>query len=184
MKYFIETFDLEPSHDTVDQIVGSLIHTPGERWGLVFTRRHLKNILCKTFGCCTDSGSDQKFGDRAFLGQMIISSEGDDLLISFDKRTALQDTVLEDYLIKRWAFHNDHLTVEEINGKLVMSDKGVPNKKDSEDWSVPDMLMIPLSKTTLEFDIADNVSVNCSNFLGIQLRKISLSLQNLAPHWK
>jgi hypothetical protein len=184
MKYFIDTFDLESSPDTVDQIVGSLIYTLGKQWGIVFTRRHLENILCKTFRCCTDSGSDHKFCDLAFFGQMMITTQGDDLSISFDERTGLPDTVVEDYLIKRWAFVNDHLTVEEIIGKLGMSDKGVPTKKESEDWSVPDLLMYPRSKTTLEFEIDDNVSVTCSQFLGIQLRKVSISLSKLPPHWK
>jgi hypothetical protein len=58
--------------------------------------------------------------------------------------TGLQDILVDNYLITKWAFGNTLILVEEIIGKLGMSDKGVPMAKEMQDWVVPDALMFGL----------------------------------------
>jgi hypothetical protein len=84
---------------------------------------------------------------------------------------------VEDYLITKWAFGNTLISVEEIIGKLGMSDKGVPTAKETQDWSVPDALMFGRAKTMVDFDLGHRVDVRCQKYLQNQLRMISKKLR-------
>ncbi len=98
------------------------------------------------------------------------------LRISFPSNEAAEDSLVGLYLVGRWAFDNSLLTVDEIIGKLGISDKGVPTNKEANDWSVPDSLMFGRAKTTLEYDIGHRVPVTCSQFLHQTFLDISRSL--------
>jgi hypothetical protein len=72
---------------------------------------------------------------------------------------------VDDYLVRRWAYENTLLSVDEMIGKLGMSDKGVPSSKEASDWSVPDALMFARAKTEVDFDTGHQVHVTCAPFL-------------------
>jgi hypothetical protein len=108
---------------------------------------------------------------------MLFTSEGDGLRVSFPSNSESEDTLVETYLVQRWAFDNTLLSVEEIIGKLGMSDKGVPSNKEASDWSVPDALMLGRAKTELEFDTGHQVQVTCAPFLRSTFHKISRCLR-------
>jgi hypothetical protein len=72
---------------------------------------------------------------------MFFTCEGKGLRISFPLDTGLPDTVVDDYLVTKWAFGNTLLWVEDIIGTLGMLDKGVATSKEAEKWTVPVALM-------------------------------------------
>ncbi len=65
---------------------------------------------------------------------MLFTSEGDRLRVSFPSNDAAEDSLVELYLVQQWAFDNMLLPVDEIIGKLGISEKGVPTKKEANDW--------------------------------------------------
>jgi hypothetical protein len=83
----------------------------------------------------------ERFCNLAFWGQMVITCEGDGLRVSFLLNDKFEETVVDNFLVTKWAFGNTRLSLEEMNGKLGMSDKGVPTAKEASDWSAPDELM-------------------------------------------
>jgi hypothetical protein len=107
---------------------------------------------------------------------MLFTCEGDRLRVSFPSNNAAEDSLVELYLVQQWAFDNTLLPVDEIIGKLGISDKGVPTSKESANWSVPNALMFGRAKTTLDYDIGHRVPVSCAPFLRQSLQAISRSL--------
>ncbi len=83
---------------------------------------------------------------------------------------------MELYLVQQWAFDNTLLPVDEIIGKLGISEKGVPTNKEANNWSVPHALMFARAKTTLDYDIGHRVPVSCAPFLRQSLQAIYRSL--------
>jgi hypothetical protein len=81
------------------------------------------------------------------------------------------------YLVKKWAFQNTMLLVEDIVAKLGIADKGVPTAKESSAWSVPEALMFGPAKTNLDFEVAHKVPVTCGSYLWTSLQYISRSLR-------
>jgi hypothetical protein len=71
---------------------------------------------------------------------------------------------VDNYLITQWSFKNTLLSVKELNGKLGMSDKGVPTTKESLNWSVPCSVLYPRPPTQVDFDLGHKVVVSCSSF--------------------
>jgi hypothetical protein len=123
------------------------------------------------------SNLDKTFCDLVFpAGQMLFTSKGDELRISFRFNTEAEDTLVEDCLIQKWAFDNTLLSVEDMIGKLGMSDNGVPIAKEASDWSVPDALMFGRARTKVHFDIGHQVEVTCARFLQCNYCKRSLNL--------
>ena len=62
---------------------------------------------------------------------MLFTSEGAGLQVSFPSNPESEDILVDDYLVQRWAFDNTLLLVEEMIGKVGMSDKGVPSTKEA-----------------------------------------------------
>lgn len=177
MRWFLGEFEIPSGPESLDQITESLRHALEYRFGILFSRRTIENILCKVYRNRTKSTSDARFCDLAFLGQIQVTCEGDGLRISFDPRTGLQDTFVDDYLITRWAFGNTLLSVEEMNGRLGTSLRGVPSATEASVWSVPDPMMFPRSQTTLDFDIGDKVEVSCDRLLRTNFERVSQKLR-------
>jgi hypothetical protein len=177
MKWFLEYFNLPSCPDTLEQIMENLRSTLSSRYGVPFTRRKLENILCKVYRNRTGSTSDQKYYDLAFLGQMLFECEGDALRISYLSGSEFHSTLVDDFLVSKWSFQNTLLTVEDILGRLGMSDKGVPTSKEASNWSVPDSLMFGRSKTTVEFDISHRVVASCNELFRFNLEKICSKLR-------
>jgi hypothetical protein len=63
-------------------------------------------------------------------------------------------------------------------GKIGMSDKGVPNSKETSNWSMPDDLMFGRAHTKVDFDMDIKVEVQCRSFLCSHLKMISYNLQS------
>jgi hypothetical protein len=177
MKWFSSKFDLPTGPDTLEQISESLRHALSTLTGLQFSLRIVENVLCKVYRNRTLSRADALFCDLAFWGQTIYSSEGDWIRVSFPDETGLEDIVVKECLISKWAFGNTLLTVDEMIGKLGMSDKGVPTPKEAQNWSVPDALMFGRAKTGVDFDIGHRVVVTCGSFFAGQLRLVSKKLR-------
>jgi hypothetical protein len=175
-KWFLEKFNLPSNIETVEQITENLRHALSTRYGITVTRRTGENILCKIYRLRTESTSDSSFFDLAFKGQMLFQSEGDGLRISFPK-DELEDIIVDDYLIKRWSYGNTVLTVDEIIGKIGMSDRGVPTAMEAKNWSVPDDLMFGRASTSVDFDMANEVEVTCDVLLRYHLKMISEKLK-------
>jgi hypothetical protein len=178
MQWFFGEFNLPTGPDSVDQITDSLRHLLRFLNGTPFSRRTIENILCKVYRNRTESTSDARFCDLAFRGQMLFSCEGNYLRVSFDAKTGLQDMLIDEYLVTKWAFGNTLLTVEEMNAKIGMADKGVPNAAESSNWTVPYPMMYPRSKTTLDFDIGHKVEVGCSHMLKANVDRVSQKLRS------
>jgi hypothetical protein len=177
MKWFLSKFDLPNGADTLDQITETLRHALSTRYQFPFSRRMVENILCKVYRIATESNSDNRFCDLAFAGQMLFKTESKGLRVSFPLASGLQDTLVDDYLITKWAFGNTIISVEEIIGKLGMSDKGVPTAKESKNWSVPYALMFARSRTRIDFDIGHRVEVGCQKYFQFHFQKISKKLR-------
>jgi hypothetical protein len=138
MKCFLEKFELASSADTIEQITENLLHALSSCYGIAFSRRMVENVLCKVFRNRTGSNSNRLFCDLAFEGQMLFKCEGDGLRVFFPSNGEAEDTLVEDYLIRKWAFGNTILLVEDVIGKLGMSENSVPTPKETGNWSVPD----------------------------------------------
>jgi hypothetical protein len=95
---------------------------------------------------------------------MLYTCEGKGLRISFPKNMEFEDTLVDDYLVTKWSFGNTLLSVEDIDGKLGMSDKGVPTPKEASSWSMLDDLMMGWAHTILDFDIGHKVEARCISF--------------------
>ncbi len=108
---------------------------------------------------------------------MLFTCEDGKTRVSVDAQTGLENILVEKFLVTTWAFGNTLLPVDEINGKLGISDKGVPNAKEAASWTVPGSLMFPRSKTKLDFDIGRKVEVTCNRFLQSQFEQISERLR-------
>mgnify|MGYP000388264796 CR=1 FL=1 len=176
IQWFLEYFTLPSCPDTLEQIMENLRSTLSSRYGVLFTRRKLENILCKVYRNRTGSTSDQKYYDLAFLGQIFFDCKGDALHILFLSGSEFHNTLVDDFLVTKWWFGNTLLTVEDIVGKLRMSNKGVPTSKEASNWSVPDSLMFGRSKTTVEFDISHRVVASCNELFRFNLEKICSKL--------
>jgi hypothetical protein len=122
--------------------------------------------------------SDQQFCDLAFKGQMLFTCEGDGLHILFPSNREADDTLVDNYLVKKWAFGNTILLVEDINGKLGMSEKVVPTPKEASNWSVPGALIFVWARTKVEFDLVHRVKMTCTGYLLHNLKNISKELRN------
>jgi hypothetical protein len=177
MQWFFEKFELPSSSDTVEQITENLRHALSTRYGIFVSRRKVENVLCKHYRMRTDSRSDARFCDLAFKGQMLFECEGEGLRITYPSTTNFEDCFVEDYLVTKWTFGNTLLSVEDINGKLGMSDKGVPTSKEASDWTVPDGLMVGRAHTKVEFDICHKIEVKCTNFFRMHLQKVANKLR-------
>jgi hypothetical protein len=86
-------------------------------------------------------------------------------------------TLVDDFLVKKWSFGNTLLTVEDIVGKLGMSDKGVPTPKEASSWPVPESLMFGRAKTMVEFEIGHRVVSTCNELFRFSLEKICSKLR-------
>lgn len=177
MKWFLNRFNLPSGPDTMEQITETIKHALGSCYGVPFSRRKVENVLCKVYRNRTDSTSDKRFCDLVFPGQSIYSCDGDGLRVSIPNESEQEDTFIEDYLVTKWAFANTSITVEEMNGKLGMSDKGVPTPKEAENWSVPDDLMYGRARTEIELDIGHKVKVTCATLFKSTFRKVSSKLR-------
>jgi hypothetical protein len=173
----LEEFNLPSGSDTLEQITENLRHALTCRYGVPFTRRIVENILCKVYRNRTDSRSDRLFCDLAFMGQMLFACEGDGLLLTFLVGTEYQHTVVEDFLVKKWSFGNNLLTVEEVVGKLGMSNQGVPTPQESSSWSVPESLMFGRATTKVEFKICHGVVSTCDETFRFNLERICSQLR-------
>jgi hypothetical protein len=110
---------------------------------------------------------------------MLFKCEGDGLRVFFpSSQGEAEDTLIEDFLIKKWAFGNTNLSVEEIIGKLGMSESGVPTLLETVNWTVSNDLMIGRAWTKVNFELSHRVAVSCTGFLLHNLRKISNGLRN------
>ncbi len=176
MQWFLSRFKLPATADSMEQITETVRHALSTRYQIPFSRRKVENVLCKVYRTRSGSHSDKKFCDLVFPGQMLFTCEGDRLRVSFPSNAAAEDTLVELYLVQQWAFDNTLLSVEDIIGKLGISDKGVPTNKEASDWLVPSALMFGRAKTKLDFDIGHQVPVSCPAFLRKSLRMISRSL--------
>jgi hypothetical protein len=105
--------------------------------------------------------------------------EGGELRVAYPSETKLEDTLVEDYLVKKWAFQNTLLLIKEMIRKLGMLDKGIPTPKEAINWSVPDDLMFCWAKTKVEFDIGHNVEVMCGAFFCFHLQEAFKAVQRL-----
>ncbi len=179
MKWFLEKFHLPSNAETLEQITENLRHALTRRFGIPFTRRIIENVLCKVYRNRIESTSDQRFCDLAFWGQMIFTCEGDGLRISLPSKSNREadDTLVEDFLVKKWSFGNTILSVEDINGKLGMSEKGVPTPKEASNWSVPYALIFGRAQTKVGFDLNHKVEMTCTGFLLHNLQNISKELR-------
>ncbi len=108
---------------------------------------------------------------------MLFRCEGDGLQISFPTEE-FEDVLVDDYLVKKWAYGNTLLSVEEMIGKIGLSDKGVPTSKEASNWSVPDDLMFGRASTKVDFDMANKVEVTCGYFFRFHLKLVPV-LNNL-----
>jgi hypothetical protein len=178
MKWFLDKFDLPSNAETIDQITENLRHALSSRYGITFTRRMVENVLCKVFRNRTGSISDRLFWDLAFNGQMLFKCEGDGLRVFFPSHGEPEDTLIENFLIKKWAFGKTNLSVEEIIGKLGMSESGVPTLLETVNWTVSDDLMFGRARTKVDFELSHRVAVSCTGFLLHNLGKIANGLRN------
>jgi hypothetical protein len=176
MQWFLGKFKLKATVDLLEQITETIRHALSSRYQIPFSRRKVENLLCKVHQRQSGSLSDKKFCVLIFPGQMLFTCEGNMLRVSFPSNEAAKDSLVELYLVQRWAFDDSMLTVDEIIGKLGISDRGVPTRKEANDWSVPDSLMFGRAKTTLDYNIGHRVPVTCSRFLRQTLLDISCSL--------
>jgi hypothetical protein len=115
----------------------------------------------------TDSTSYKWFCDLFFKGQMLYTCKGSGLRTIYPQNTELEDTLVDDYLVKKWPLGNTLLLVEDSNGKLGIADKGVPTPKEASIWSVPEDLMKGWAHTAVEFDILHKVEARCVSFFPI-----------------
>ena len=134
MQWFLGKFKLPATVDSMEQITETIRHALSSRYQIPFSRRKVENILCKVYRTPSGSLSDKKFCNLIFPGQMLFTSEGDRLRVSFPSNDAAEDSLVELYLVQQWAFDNMLLPVDEIIGKLGISEKGVPTKKEANDW--------------------------------------------------
>jgi hypothetical protein len=74
------------------------------------------------------------------------------------------------------AFGNTLLSVEDMIGKLGMSDKAVPTLDEASNWSVPDDLIFGCAHMKVKFDIGHKVEVTCGVFFLFHLQSISKNL--------
>jgi hypothetical protein len=177
MKWFLSRFDLPSGPDALEQITESLKHGLSSSTGLPFSRRKVKNILCKVYQNRTENTADSRFCNLVFPGQTIYSScKGDGLRVSFPNETGLGDILVNNCLVTRWAFGNTLLTVNDMIGKLGMPNKSVPTPKEADNWLVPDVLMCSRAKTEVEFDIGHKVEVTCAPFFKCQFQNVSSKL--------
>jgi hypothetical protein len=177
MKWFRETFDLPSGADTTEQITENVSHVLSSRNNLRISVRKAENVLCKTFRTKTKTKKVELFWDLAFWGQMLFTDEGDGLRVSLLSNDEFEETLVDNFLITEWAFGNTRLSVEDINGRLGMSDKGVPLPKEECHWSVPDELMYGRKGTKVQFDMAHKVDVKCEAFLRFHLELVSKKLR-------
>jgi hypothetical protein len=177
MKWFLTKYEIPTGSETVEQITEALKHLLSLRYQIPFSRRHIENILCKVYRNKTNGASDRRFCDIAFPGQMLFTCEGGGLRIMFPEDSILEDTFVDQYLIAKWPFDNSLLSVEDLIGKLGMSDKGVPTAKEAENWSVPESLMFGRARTKIEFDIGNKVEVECASFFQFHLNQVSKGLR-------
>jgi hypothetical protein len=177
MQWFTSKFGLSTSSETMEQITETVRHALSSRYGIPFSWRQVENVLCKVYRTRTGSNSDKKCCDIVFPGQMLFTLEGAGLRVSFPSNPESEDILVDDYLVRRWAFDNTFLGVEEMNGTLGISDRGVPSNQEASDWSVPDALMFGRAKTKVDFDTCHQVQVACAPFLRSAFQKISRSLR-------
>jgi hypothetical protein len=176
VKWFLEEFNLPSGSDTLEQITENLRHALTCRYGVPFTRRTVKNILCKVYRIWTDSRLDRLFCNLAFMGQMLFACKGDGLLLTFLVGTKYQHTGVEDFFVKQWSFRNNLLTVEDVVGKLGMSDQGVPTPQVASSWPVPESLMFGRARTKAEFEIKQGVVSTCDEMFRFNLERICWQL--------
>jgi hypothetical protein len=177
MKWFISKFNLPSTAETMEQITETVRHALRSQYQEPFSRRKTENVLCKTYQSRTGSLSDQTFCDLAFLGQMLFTCEGNGLRISFPSNMEAEDIFVNLYLVKKWAFQNTLLSVDDIVAKLGISDKGVPSANEASAWSVPEAIMFGRAKTKLDFEVAHKVPVTCGSYLQTSLQHICRSLR-------
>jgi hypothetical protein len=149
----------------MEQITENLCHVLSSHQQIPFSQQKLENILCsKVYQMRTKSTLDKWFCDLAFRGQMLFTCEGGGLCIAFPSNRESEEPLVEDFLVTKWAYGNILLSVEEIIGKLGMSDKEVPAAKEASTWSVPDDLMFGRACTKVQFDIGHKVAFRCESF--------------------
>jgi hypothetical protein len=160
----------------MEQTMETVRYALSTRYQIAFSCRKVKKVLCKVYQSQSGSLSDKKFCDLVFPGQILFTCEGDGLRVLFPLNLEAEDTLVELYLVQEWAFDNTLLSVEEIIGKVGISDKGVPTNKEASNWLVPGALMFGGAKTKLDFNICHQVPVSCAPFLQQSLQMISHSL--------
>jgi hypothetical protein len=71
---------------------------------------------------------------------------------------------VDGYLVNKWTFGNTLVSVIDMNGKLGMSDEGVPTPKEASNCTVPDDLMVGRVHTKVELNICHKVEMKCAGF--------------------
>jgi hypothetical protein len=92
---------------------------------------------------------------------MLFTCKGNGLRICFPSNTENDNIFVDLYLLKKWAFQNTLLSVEDVVTKVSKSDKGVPTANEASAWSVPEALKFGQAKTKLDFEVAHKVPVTC-----------------------